>query len=151
MSILCRLPAFFGLVVGVTLLAGSVRSQPAQPNATATSPDQRLVALADDKAINILDSATQKMLIRMQGHTAKVTTLAFAPDGKLLASGSLDKTVGLWDLPTGRQLRRFMAPSAIDRVSFSKDGKTLTTRETDKTLREWDIATGKELRQVKDK
>jgi WD40 repeat protein len=146
MSRLCGTAA----IVCVTLaLAGPARSQDNPP--MATSPDQRLVATGDGNAITVTDVQTQKQLIRMQGHRDKVTALAISPDGKLLASGSQDKTVGLWDLATGRQLRRFAVGAGVDRVSFSKDGKTLTTRETDKTLREWEIATGKELKQSREK
>jgi WD40 repeat protein len=41
----------------------------------------------------------------LEGHTLAVTSVAFSPDGKLLASGSWDNTVKLWEVATGRELR----------------------------------------------
>ncbi|MBI2933925.1 MAG: hypothetical protein HYY16_19950 [Planctomycetes bacterium] len=42
----------------------------------------------------------------LKGHEKDVTSVAFAPDGKLLASGSYDGTVRLWDLATGKEVRQ---------------------------------------------
>ncbi len=118
---------------------------------SAVSPDGRLFATAKDRTIDILEAATQRTVARIQGHRDAVTTLAFSPDGKLLASGSRDKSVNLWDMPTGRQLRRFQLADTVVNLNFSQDGRKLTSHEADKTVREWDIATGKELKKSKEK
>src|SRR5262249_6517433 len=94
---------------------------------------------------------TGKELVRFLGHTADVTALAFSADGKLLASGSKDKSVGLWDVATGKQIIRIAVPNAADAVLFSGDGKNVVVRESDRTLREFDINTGKEVRVTKEK
>ncbi len=39
----------------------------------------------------------------LKGHTNRVTSVAYSPDGKTLASGSYDKTIKLWDVATGKQ------------------------------------------------
>ena len=109
------------------------------------SPDGKLLASPDGDAIVVSDAATQKALLKIKGHTGKVTALAFSPDGKVLASGGADKKVCLWDLATGKQLRRLEAGDTIDEVSFSPDGKTLTAGQPGKVRQQWDVATGKLL------
>jgi WD40 repeat protein len=86
------------------------------------------------------------------GHEELVTSAVFSPDGKLLLSGSGDCTARLWDVQTGKELRRFQLPEDdkhshkgdIYSVAFSPDGRLAVTGGND-TLRLWDVATGKQL------
>ena len=78
-------------------------------------------------------------------HQDSVSAVGFSPDGKLLASGSRDNTVRVWDLATGKELQRFSHDSPVNAVSFSPGGKLLASGSEDKTVRLWDLATGKEL------
>ncbi|MEH1884926.1 WD40 repeat domain-containing protein, partial [Nostoc sp.] len=76
-----------------------------------------------------------------------VSSVSFSPDGKTLASGSDDKTIKLWNLETGKEIRTLTGHSkSVSSVSFSPDGKTLASGSADKTIKLWNLETGKEIR-----
>ncbi|KAG1654637.1 hypothetical protein FOA52_009193 [Chlamydomonas sp. UWO 241] len=82
---------------------------------------------------------------RLTRHSNSVTTLAFSPDGKTLATGSDDSTARLWDVATGKERAVLTGHSeSVNTLAFSPDGKTLATGSSDHTARLWDVATGKE-------
>jgi WD40 repeat protein len=81
------------------------------------------------------------------GHTAEVLTVAFSPDGKLVASGSVDNTLRLWRVLQGDLLRTMRGhPFPVRILDFSPNGSLLATGSTDGKLRVWRVSDGSLLR-----
>ncbi|HSS90564.1 MAG TPA: hypothetical protein VLL69_14690 [Streptosporangiaceae bacterium] len=70
-----------------------------------------------------------------------VTSVAFRPDGRTLATGNADGTTRLWDMASHRQIAALTGPTGpVSSVAFSRDGKTLAASRGDHTVRLWDVA-----------
>ena len=79
---------------------------------------------------------------RLEGHDNLVRSVNFSPDGKTLVSGSWDKTIKLWNVETGKEIRTLKGHDELVRsVNFSPDGKTLVSGSEDKTIILWNLGT----------
>lgn len=88
---------------------------------------------------------TRHPQLTIQGHPVHVRTLAFSPDGKMLAGGSNLGAVHLWDAHTGTKLFTLKEHSnKIRALAFSSDGKTLATGSTNGKIILWDTENGKQ-------
>ena len=92
--------------------------------------------------IVILDGSTGVHTSILSGHTDFVRSLAFSLDGKLLVSGSEDRTINLWDIQTGGVVKTFHGHTDyVISVSISLDQTTIASGSEDRTVRLWDIQT----------
>jgi WD40 repeat protein len=78
----------------------------------------------------------------INGHTNSVWSVAISPDGKTIASGSEDKTIGLWDIATGNPVHPALAghTQGVEAVAFSPDGHTLASGGNDGQILLWNVS-----------
>lgn len=123
-------------------------------NAVAVSPCGSMIASGSDDATIVLwdaqavldggaaEGGPSKAAVRatLTGHGGSVWAVAFSPGSALLASGSLDTNVRLWDPRSGLSLATFEGHRAtVWSVAFSPDGFTLASGSSDKSVRLWEV------------
>ena len=120
----------------------------------AFSPDGNTLASRDGLQIHLWDisSATHTAALykwygggRISTATAGYNSIAFSPDGQILAAGNNDKTVHLWYM--GRTYINALIghTEEVTSIAFSRDNRLLVTGSNDQTVRLWDFATGSNL------
>ena len=115
-------------------------------HAIAFSPKQDVFAVGDSVGgIRLFRLEDRQPYLYLEGHgknLSTVTDVAFSPDGKLLASSSIDCTVKVWDTDTGKCLKTFTRNQQwIWSVAFSPDGQTVASGGEDNTITLWNIQT----------
>ncbi|MCF3184736.1 trypsin-like peptidase domain-containing protein [Streptomyces polychromogenes] len=97
------------------------------------------------EAVKSLEDSTGDPLLQvLRGHDGEVSSVAFSPDGRTLASASSDQSVLLWNVTTGKARPALTGHTkGVESVAFSPDGLTLATSSDDKTVQLWDVATGR--------
>ncbi len=113
------------------------------------SPDGRQLAAGNgvghDATVTLWDSATGRQIGARRPYNSSVTSVAFAPDGRRVASGIHDGAVYVWDTETGQGLHTLKGcTSAVISLAFSPDGSRLTSACGDWTVRAWDVPTAQE-------
>jgi WD40 repeat protein len=114
------------------------------------SPDGRLLAGAehanDDPRVCIWDVNEGSLLHKLPGYYGVGISLAFSPDGKLLATPHADNNARLWEIPSGNSKATLKGHATIVLcVAFSPDGKTLATGGYERNVKLWNIATQQEV------
>jgi WD40 repeat protein/serine/threonine protein kinase len=139
-------------------LLAVLREFPSNPGECAISEDGALVAAARDHKdpykvesapIMVWNARSGAVVARLEGHPHYVRGVRFSPDGKLLASASLDKTVKLWSLASPGKELTLQHEAPVWAISFSWDGRFLASGSGDGFVRIWNPATGRLLRSWK--
>lgn len=79
----------------------------------------------------------------LEGHSDRVASVAFSPNGRLLASGSYDRTIKLWDPATGALKHTLEGHSGgVVSVAFSPNGQLIASGSCDETIKIWDSNIG---------
>ena len=136
-------------------MTGSVNDWGIYASSVAYSLDGSKIACGLSRGLVVLDAATGSVLRNFEGHENSVTSVAFSPEGDMVASGSWDGTILLWDLtsaptpsappytpPDFSGSLSLSAPDTVHSVAFSPDGATLASGNADNTVSLWWSGTG---------
>ena len=89
-----------------------------------------------------LRQALPQYIATLDGHTDRVPSMSFSPDGTILASASWDGAVKLWDVSTKENIATLEGQrGSVYSVSFSPDGTILASGNADGTVELWDVVT----------
>ncbi|RKU15187.1 hypothetical protein C6500_21075 [Candidatus Poribacteria bacterium] len=121
------------------------------------APDGNTIATAggwNDNVVQLWDAQTGAHKTTLSGHTKRVNSVAYSPNGTMIASGSRDGSVRLWGVAAGKQKAilnhtnwfNFLFPwlnAPVHSVAYSPDGSTVAAGSMDRKVRLWDTQTPK--------
>jgi len=102
------------------------------------------LATFGQKVLHVWDLETGERLNTLEGHEDRVTCVSVTPDGRRAISGGADHALCLWDLESGRCVKRFRGDGSLSCVSITPDGERAFSGGFEK-LRLWDLALAKPL------
>jgi WD40 repeat protein len=109
------------------------------PSLTDRTMRIEVVEAATGKVVKVLGDSPGAPAMPAAGAMGVASTLACSPDGRLVAAPCGDRTVRLWDVETGLEVRKIAAVGKL--IAFSPDGKTLAVAGVN-VVELWDVATG---------
>jgi WD40 repeat protein len=107
---------------------------------------QRIAVVDNGPDVFVLDGATGKTQVRLNGHSGRVNAVAWSPRGTRLVSASTDRTVRLWNAATGECLHVLRGHTdEVFAAVFHPDGSRIASAGRDRVVRIWDPTNGAEL------
>lgn len=114
-----------------------------QPASTYALADPHFLPVG---AMTASQASVPRLMVQL-GHSRTCSTAVFSPNSRFILSGSVDSTISIWDVATGREVRSFTGHTkGVHTAVFSPDGRMVLTTSWDGTARLWDVATGREIR-----
>lgn len=117
----------------------------------APSPHPRYLATAGsyDKMVKIWDMIAGRCIISFQAHNDDITAISYSPNGRYLATASLDKTIRVWNAYDFSLLREYRRPKAEFSVIFTPDSRQLVTGGADSLIKFIALDNGKTVKTLK--
>ncbi|KAA6213902.1 hypothetical protein CP973_32525 [Streptomyces albofaciens JCM 4342] len=125
--------------------AGELRREQPQAAALTALYGYRQAPTAEARG-SLLSAYAAYRANQFTEHTGAVNAVAFSRDGRTLATGSVDRTVKLWDTTTNHMLGTLIGHvGPVYALAFSPDGRILATAGDDSTVRLWDVVHRRQL------
>ena len=106
----------------------------------AVSPNGAVAAIGETSGrIHLNDVATGKRLRTLQGHGGSVSALTFNAGGDRLLSGSIDRTVRMWDVADGREIGTLSTPAPVTALALLLEGAQIAVATDDNLIRTWPL------------
>ncbi len=103
-----------------------------------------------EKVARVWDISSGKGLFELKGHAGTVNCMAWSKDGRRILTGSIDRSVRLWDASGGKLLLTIPEahPGWLHSVLFTEDGRQAVSCGSDSAIVVWDLTTGKEVKRI---
>ncbi|MFM6815917.1 MAG: trypsin-like peptidase domain-containing protein [Dolichospermum sp.] len=139
---------FDGILINKYKVAVGIGNKVDDPpsSRTTNNPPARNLARVDYSKFNLVRTLSSPTY-SSDTFSNEVRSVAISADGRTLVSGSMNKTMNIWNLETGELIRTLSGhSSSFDSVAISPDGKTLASGSFDKTIKIWNLGTGQLIR-----
>ncbi len=111
------------------------------------SQDRKILKFRDvNKSYNYIDEKYYwQFVANFSSHTRSIDSIAISPDGQILASGSHDNTIKLWNIASGKELININTKHSIYAIAYSPDGLTIASGDSKNHIHLWDVNSGAKI------